>query len=273
MEYQFVNLTETDVSGFRTLIEKISEEDFPQLNQKYNEMKVVFYNNVTKLNGIVEKEVSDFIGGTPVSLRKDSSGLRTTSAPPKAFLSVELKTFEAFPIWKKSLSLRHEFAHMLNKENPKTLSTLLAKYGVSKIGDFVRFENEFGVHLLMIQKWQDDWLKEPIGFKDSMPNPANTALAIRKTKGKKEAMLFCIKYIVHLSTFLKLYDKIADEKKGQVRAKKLRAKKYLQSFAGALRVDSKSFPEPYRWFDDDDFLTQEAYYQKIEKLLDLLEKA
>ena len=50
------------------------------------------------------------------------------------------------------------------------------------------------------------------------------------------------------------------------------AKKYLKSFAGALKVDSKSFPEPYHWFNDDDYLTQELYYQKIEKLLDLLGK-
>ena len=86
-------------------------------------------------------------------------------------------------------------------------------------------------------------------------------------------MFFCIQNIVHLSTLLKLYEQIADEKKDQVRSKKQLAKKYLKSFKGALKVDSKSFPEPHLWFDKDDFLTQETYYQKIERLLDLLEKA
>jgi hypothetical protein len=272
MDYQFTNLTDSDVSRLIEVTKKVSEEDFPELKHKYAIIEVVFFRADNMLGDKLEKEVNDFIGGSVISLN-ETSALRTTSAPPKACLQIELSTFETYPSWKQSFSLRHEFAHMIKKEESKALSNLISEYGVDKMRSFVRYENEFGVHLLMIEKWQDDWLKEPVGFNDSLPNPALATLSIRKTKGKKEAMLFCVQNIVHLLTLIKLYDNVSDDKKGQVRVKKRMAKQYLQSFNGALKVDSKNFPESHCWFDKDDFLTQTLYYQKIGKLLALMENA
>ena len=181
MDYQFINLTDSDVSRLIELIKKVSEEDFPELKHNYATIKVVFFRADNMLGDKLEKEVNDFIGGWLISLN-EASALRTTSAPPKACLQIELRTFEIFPSWKQSFSLRHEFAHMIKKEASKTLSNLISEYGVDTMRSFVRYENEFGVHLLMIEKWQDDWLKEPVGFNDSLPNPALVALSIRKTK-------------------------------------------------------------------------------------------
>jgi hypothetical protein len=164
------------------------------------------------------------MGGTPITLNK-GSGLRTVSAPPKACLQIELTTFKGFPNWKQSFSLRHEFGHMLYKEYPKTLNDLIKNFGVDTIKDFGRYEDEFLVHLLMVQKWEDDWLKEPVGFNDSMLNPALIALNIRKRDGKKQSMLFCIKNIVHLFTLLEIYANITTEKKSQIEHKKKSARK------------------------------------------------
>jgi len=84
-------------------------------------------------------------------------------------------------------------------------------------------------------------------------------------------MLFEIQNIVHLITLLKLYESIPDEKKNSIRVKKLNAKKYLRSLYSALCVDYKKFPQPTDWFSKQDLSSLEAYFQKIEKLLTIID--
>ncbi len=273
MEISLSNLTNEGVSKYQALVIKIIGQDFPELESKYETVKVVLFRPDSSPLERVKKEVEDFMGGTCVTL-SDAFSLKTTAKPPKACVQINLTVFDEYPSWKQAFALRHECGHMLLKgEEPKTLTQLISKYGIDKVKNFVRYIDEFEVHNLVITKWENDWLKESVGFGESMPVPSLLALDIRKAKGKEEAMLFCINNIVHLLTLLKLYDNISNNNKGLVKTKKQSAKRYLKSFSYALNVDSKNFPEPRYWFKEGEFFSQELYFQKIEKLLGILEKA
>ena len=270
MELSLMNLTNEDVTKYLDYINKIMNESFPELNQKYNAIRLIVFRSNGTENDQSEKAVKDFIGGSWVSLTGKIFPIRSTANPPKACLEINLSSFELYEDWKQAFAIRHECLHLLIKtETSITLKLLMAKYEVEKIKDYVRFQHEYVVHYNMIKKWPKDWLKEPLGISPSNPNPAITAYNVRITNGRKAAMLFSIEKIVHILTILKLYESIPDELKQLLRSKKTTAKKCLQSFTNALRIDSKSFPQPSNWFEAEDFLNEEKYFQKIEKLLAL----
>lgn len=266
------NLTTEDVSNYYDLIGKVIKEDFSELSSKYSTIKVLMFRLENIAPETVKKEIEDFLGGKVLNLSDNQPiTIRFTAYPPKACLEINLSTFEKFEEWKQRLAIRHECAHMLFYQQSKTLMSLLTKYGEEKIKAFIKFYDEYEVHALMIKKWVDDWLKEPVGATDSMPDPAIIAFQIRKSQGKRESMFFEIQNMVHLITLLKLYEMVPNEKKNIIKDKKSNAKKYLRVFANALTVDSKKFTEPTNWFDKQDLLTLEAYFQKIEKLLTLVD--
>ena len=271
MELSLTNLTTEDISKYFILVSKIIDKDFPDLKNKYTFIKIIVFRSDRTSSDELEKVVNDFLGKC-ISLTGQFFPIRTTANPPKACFEINISIFEKYENWKQAFEIKHECAHLLFKtDQPKTLNHLISKYGVEKITHFVRFQHEYVVHFFMIKKWQEDWLKEPVGFNESMPNPSIAALGVRKSSGRKEAMFFCIQNIVHLMTLLKLYDIIPNDNKRLVIKKKLTAKKYLQSFSNALNVDSKNFPEPRNWFDAADFSTEEIHFQKIEKLLTILD--
>ena len=39
-----------------------------------------------------------------------------------------------------------------------------------------------------------------------------------------------------------------------------------------LNVDSKNFPDPSKWFNEENLCSEEVYFQKIEQLLSILDK-
>lgn len=164
--------------------------------------------------------------------------------------------------------------HISIKENEsKTLIRLRSKYDISKIREFIIFQHEGAVDFKMIKKWQEDWIKIFVREKiRDGGDPSSAVLDIRKSKGRKEAMLFCIKNIARYLLVLKLCDSISNNNKSLIKQNKKIGKKYLQSFSNALNVYSRNFPEPRNWFDEGDYFSEELYFQKIEKLLETLEK-
>ena len=225
---------------------------------------------------IVEKEVNDFIGVPCFAISGVTfPPLRNYATPPKACLQINLSLFENLPYWEQKYGLRHECFHISIKENEsKTLIRLRLKYDMSKIREFIVFQHEAAVDFKMIKNWQDDWIKihvrEKIVF---IGNPSIAVLDIRKSRGRKEAMLFCIKNIVRYLLLQKLYDSISNNNKGLIKQNKKIGKKYLQSFSNALNVYSRNLPEPRNWFDEGDYFSEELYFQKIEKLLETLEES
>jgi hypothetical protein len=274
MDLVLTNLTTENGSKYSALVKDIIDKDFRELNGKYSSFKVITFRAELTSIEVVNKEVSDFMGEKAISLTGEDFAIRNTANPPKACLEINISMFEKFQDWKQRFAIRHELAHLsFNSKLSETLNRLISKYGLDKIRAFVRFQHEYIVHRLMIKRWEEDWLKEPVGFNESMPNPALAALNIRKTRGRREAMLFCIQNITHLLTLLKLYNIVSNHNRQVSKAKKIRLKKYRLSFYNALNVDSKNFPDPVDWFNEEDFCSEELYFQKIEELLLILDKA
>ena len=273
MDLILTNLTTEDCSKYLALANDIINNDYRELNDKYASIKVITFR--TELTSIkaVDKEVANFLGEKTVSLTGKAFPIRSTANPPKACLEINVSDFEKFQDWKQRFAIRHELAHLLfNSKPPETLERLISKYGIDKIRPFVRFQHEYIVHRLMIQRWEEDWIKEPIGFNETMPNPALVASNIRKAKGQKEAMLFCIQNIVHLLTILELYKIVSKRNKHLLKKKKAVLKKYRLLFINALNVDSKNFPNLKDWFSEEDFCSEENYFQRIEKLLSIRDR-
>jgi len=268
------DLTSKDCSKYMALVKDIIFRDFRELNCKYSSITVITFRAELTSIGIVDKEVSDFMGEKVVSLTGKDFEIRNTAKPPKACLEINVSRFEKFQDWKQQFAVRHELAHLsFSGKSSKTLERLILKYGIDKIRPFVRFQHEYVAHRLMIERWEEDWLKEPVGFNESMPDPALAAFNIRKTRGQKEAMFFCVQNIVHLLTLLELYNIVSDHNRQLLKARKTRSKKYKLSFSNALNTASRKLPDPKDWFSVEDFCSEELYFQRVEKLLSIVDNA
>jgi hypothetical protein len=272
LEITVANLTTGSIASYSEMTEKIITDDFPELNDKYEEIRLIVASKDTVENGSLDKAVKDFFGEDIINLAKSNFELRSTESPPKASIEFNADLFENFENWKKTFSIRHECCHLLfHEETSRTLEELIEKYGINYLKDIIHCQHEHPVHLHMIQKWASDWLKEPLGYDGSLLNPAIAVYEYRKNLGKKAAMQFAIQNSVRIMSVLELYENIPIQHRYLINHKKLAARKYLQSFYGALRVDSTSFPEPRTWLTAKDFLSEEVFFQKIQKLLTLID--
>jgi len=157
------NLTTEDVSTYYVLIGKIINEDFSVLSSKISTIKLLIFRFENIVLENVKKEIEEFLGGKVVNVSDNRPiTIRFTANPPKACLEINLSTFEKLEDWEQRLAIRHECAHMLLYQQSKTLVSLLAKYGEEKIKGFIRFYDEYEVHALIIERWMDDWLKNPL---------------------------------------------------------------------------------------------------------------
>lgn len=71
----------------------------------------------------------------------------------------------------------------------------------------------------MIQKWPEDWLKESLGNEKNMENPALMCDKIRKTQGRKAAMIVALQNSVRILSIIELYENIPSGLKSSVKHK------------------------------------------------------
>jgi hypothetical protein len=269
------NLQKSDVKPYVSLVECIVIKEFAELDKMFGELRILIGSTDDIRSGSFKKEEKEFLGNTElVSLTKEIFIARNWANPPKALLEFNLSTFSSYEPWKQKLAIRHECCHLLNfEENPSIFMEFLKKYSQEYLNPLVKFKNEYCAHLCVIKRCPEDWLIEPLGFPKRMQSPSVLYNKTRRDEGRKAALQFCIQNIIHILSVLFLYDGLPKHLKPKVKKKKKTACNYLNDFFRAMKKDlSASFPSPEEWLTPEDFLHSEAYFEKIQKILTLVEK-
>jgi len=275
MRITITNLQKSDVKPYVSLVECIVTKEFAELNKLFGELRILIGNTDDIRNSLFKKGEKEFLGNTElVSLTKEIFVIRNWANPPKALLELNLSIFPSYEPWKQKLAIRHECCHLLNfEENPSIFMELLKKYSHEYLNPLVRSKNEYYAHLCVIKRWPKDWLIEPLGFPKGKQSPSVLYNKTKRNEGKKAALQLCIQNIIHILSVLFLYDGLPKHLKPKVKKKKKAACNYLKDFFRAMKEDlSVSFPSPEEWLTPDDFLHGEVYFEKIQKILMLVEK-
>lgn len=107
------NLIGESIDACVELTKGIINNDFPELQHKYKEIRVIVTAKDSIENGSLNNVVKDFMGEGSINLTKNNFELRSLAVPPKACLEINAFIFEKFENSKKSFALRHECCHLL----------------------------------------------------------------------------------------------------------------------------------------------------------------
>jgi hypothetical protein len=273
MKVTVTNFQQRDVEPYVKLVEDIVAQEFSELNHLFDELRILIGNADDIRNGLFWKQAKEFLGNTElVSLTKDVFVIRNWANPPKALIEINLSTFETYEQWKQKLAIRHECCHLLHYEkSPAIFNELLKGYSQNYLNDFVRYMNEYCAHLCVIQRYPNDWMIEPLGFRKTKQSPSVFYNITKAKEGTKAALHSSIKNIVYILSVLYLYESLPPNLKSKVKKKKKVAKKYLADFFKTMKKDLPiDFPPPENWLTPEDFLSSGVYFEKVQKLFALV---
>lgn len=273
MKVAVTNFQKRDVEPYAKLVEDIVTQEFSELSHLFEELRILIGNTDDIRAGLFRKHVEEFLTDTElVSLTKDVFPIRNWAKPPKALIEINLSIFETYEQWKQKLAIRHECCHLLHfEETPAIFFELLKAYPQNYLNPFVRFRNEYCAHLCVTQRYVDDWVLEPPGFPKTMKSPSVLYNITKAKEGTKAAVQLSIANIVHILSVLYLYESLPANLKSKVKKKKKVATGRLADFFKAMRKDLPiDFPTPEKWLAPKDFLSDEAYFEKVHKILALV---
>lgn len=273
LEVTLRSLIKGDDSSVFQRVSEVIKRDFPKLSNIYSEILVIVADKDAIASGSDQKVLQDFLETKEIVFLGNCFNSRACSIPPKACIEINNATFKKLEEWQKDFNIRHECMHLLLRVwQPSPQRNLLTKYGIDYVKNFVRFQHEYVVHLNMIKRWPQDWLRDPVGYIDNLPDPSIECRDVRKTEGKKAAMHFEVQNMVHLLSLLEVYKNVPNESKHIVEKIKSTAERYLKSFNGELLADSKRFPDYNLWFISEDFKSESKFFLKVKKLLTIIDK-
>ena len=271
MNVSLTNLQSQDVEAHYNMVRGVIETEFPELNEMYDEILIIIGNERDIQNRRFEEVVTKFFGERPVSLTSQCFPVKMTPHPPKGCIEINLSIFETYAEWKQKFSIRHECCHLLNyEETPTILDELRQRYPMDYLKAFIRYQHEFLAHSCCIQRYPEDWLREPLGFNEAMPSPRVAYREIRERSGRCAAIYFAVQNMVHLLSLLCLYDNVPSNFRPQITRKREIAEGFLKSFFQELQNDAHSFPPPNGWIGCNEFLKVEGYLRKVQALLSLV---
>ena len=242
---------------------------FPGLSERYDTVLILLWRDYGKDMAFLDEQDMKVFGEKPVLLRSDRvPELTSTGVPPTGCIRIDVSRFLNFPEWKQRLSVRNECCHLLHEENTgSTYEELKKKFKPSHLNNFVRYRREYVAHLCIINRWPQDWLNEPVGFGETV-EPVVFYQREVMSKGKDAAIFDAMCNIVRLLSLVFLYESVQTDLAHRLGNRIERHRRYMRYFYRCMRRDMFNRPpQPEKWVTPADFLSEERYFRRINRIL------
>ena len=277
MKISEIDLTQREVKPCVSLAERILSE-FPELQKMYDEIAIIVAYKQHHENGSVNGIVAKFLRLSKqdkIHIRADDKPAQSISRGTKGCIQIVVEIFEGLPQWKQAFVLRHECCHLLRRPSySPTLESLTKEYAMDWLANLVAYRREYQVHLCMIKRYLDDWLREPLRIPEGGMSPRSFYRRERKMKGVRHAIFIGISNsvnvlrIIYLHEYLLTIPQLPNQLKEHFEQDLKRYKGYLDSWWRCLQKDiDRRLPSLREWLSRKHFENDETFLNLISQLL------
>ena len=198
------------------------------------------------------------------------------SSGRKGCIDINVNILETYPEWKKAFVIRHECSHLVKRPDfSPTLQSLTFTYPREMLNKLVSYRRHLLVHKLMIDRWMEDWLREPIRLPDQ-PGSPRTIFRARRIRDVRDAIFYGITcsvqilFLTYLNEYLLQKSNLPNTEEERLRSDMKRYRGYLDSWWRCLQkeVDRKLL-SPFEWFSREHFKNEEIFFSRVNELLDI----
>jgi hypothetical protein len=273
-----IDLTQPDKSKpYFSLVKKILSE-FPRLPEMYEEIAILVAYTQHYQNGRANAAISEFLelsGQDKIYTKMDGKPAHCISKGKKVCIQIVVDNFEPLAEWKQTFVVRHEFCHLLQCPSNSPIFQLLSKkYPQEWLANLVGYYRDYQVHLRMIERCLQDWLREPLGISKEVMSPRSFYRRERRTKGVRQAILIGILNSVNVLRIIYLYEhlltklQIPNVLREHFEQDLGRYDEYLDPWWRCLQKDiGKTLPAPRELLSREHFEDEGAFLGQISQLL------
>jgi hypothetical protein len=273
-----IDLTQQDKNkAYFSLVKKILSE-FPRLPEMYEEIAILVAYTQHYQNGRANAAISEFLGLSgqdKIYTKGDGKPAHCISQGKKGCIQIVVDAFEPLAEWKQAFVVRHEFCHLLQSSSHSSILQLLSKeYPQEWLANLVGYQRDYQVHLCMIERYLQDWLREPLGISKEVMGPRSFYRRVRKTEGVRQAILIGILNSVNVLRIIYLHEhlltklRIPNALREHFEQNLGRYNEYLDSWWRCLQKDiRKTLPAPRELLSRKHFEDEGAFLGQISQLL------
>ena len=196
----------------------------------------------------------------------------------KGCVEIVKELFDNLPTWKKTFVLRHEFCHLLlqPKDSP-SLQTLSERYSRDWLHEILSRVREYQVHRYMIERYFDDWIREPVRISETVGSPRNTYRGLRKRKGVKYALSVALSNTTLVLSFVYLTEFLLESKKTPQSIRALfeaDLKRYnmnQNSWQLCIQKDTGRYLSARKWLPKECFEDEELFFRRFAEMVKLID--
>lgn len=276
MKIEILNSPHVQNELLSSLVEETIKQ-YSEIADIYKEIIVLIADEDAIDRGFFDENENRLFGKIPISLTEKTRPISSSGLPPVSCIKINLDKFAAFPKWKQEFAIRHECCHLLTTSSTlsRTLEELLQIYPLQYLRNIIRYRREFVAHICMLKRYPSDWLREPVRIPEKIMSPRTFYRKIKKEKGRRAAIEVAISNSLKVLSLIYICEYIVENVKDSIEVKTdlTRYNSYLQSWWHQVRKDTNNrIPIISNLIRRDDFLNEENYFEKVKKLLNLLDK-
>lgn len=271
MKISELNLTNRkDVDEILMMTRRVIKE-FPELPEMYEEIVILLASARQVENGELDRTLERILGCRVLTTKKSSPG-HGIGVGKKGCLQVILEPFEKRSKRTQRFIIRHECGHLLFPSKPSpSLNFLRGKYPGNFLSRLESFQQDYPVHLCMIERYTEDWLEKPLGIPKGVTRPRIAYRQVIKQGGVKQAILCAIINSVNILRIIYIYEFLLSKRpdlKKKLAGDIQRYHRYLNSWWHCLRKGTCcQLAEPAKIFKPHHFESREGFFRQILWLL------
>ena len=271
MKVSELNLTDRKVVDEIIMIIREVIKEFSEFPEMYEEIVILLASIKQVENGTLDKTLESILGFRVLTTDKLSPG-HGLGVGTKGCLQVILEPFENLSKRIQRFMIRHECGHLLFPYKPSTsLNFLREKYPGNFLNTLESFQDDYPVHLCMIERYTEDWLEKPLGIRKDVISPRVAYRQEFRKGGVKRAILFAIINSINILRIIYIYKFLLSktpELKKRFTSDILRYHRYLNSWWRCLQKGTNcQLPEPKKIIKPHHFENKESFFHQILWLL------
>jgi len=270
MKITELNLTDSkDVGEILMMIREVIEE-FSEFPERYEEIVILLASAKQAEDGTLDKTLESIFGRRILTTNKSLPG-HGLGVGTKGCLQAILEPFENMSERMQRFMIRHECGHLLFPHKTSiSLSILQAKYS-GNLAVLESFQNDYPVHLCIIERYTEGWLEKPLGISKNMVSPRIAFRQETRKGGVKQAIFYAIINSVNVLRIIYIYDFLLSkhpELKEKFTSDIQRYHRYLNSWWYCLAKGTNcKLPEPTKILKPHHFESKESFFSQILWLL------
>ena len=271
MKVSELNLTDRkDVGEILMMIREVIKE-FSELPERYEKIVILLASTKQVEDGTLDKTLESILGYRVWTADKSSPG-HGLGVGTKGCLQVILEPYENLSKRMQRFMIRHECGHLLfPHKTSMSLNILQAKYPRNFLAVLENFQNDYPVHLCMIERYTEDWLEKPLGIRKNVVSPRVAFRQEIRKRGIKQAIFHAIINSINILRIIYIYDFLLSkhpELKEKFTSDIERYHGYLNSWWHCLEKGTNcKLPEPTKVLKPHHFESKEDFFSRILWLL------